>query len=315
MPGENTGFIDVDIVDDNLFESSLETFSVELVASETRLADISPTQGSFQVSIRDDETLTATISADAENVAEGNDAAFTVTLTGGVPADDASVPFETSGSATVTDDYAAPKGAITFPPGDSSAAKAGVLEISAGESKGTITFPTIADGISDDDETLKVEIFSVATDERAGTVSATGNVAATTILDQDNLTVSIQDAPSVTEGAVATFTITLSAATDQDVSAGWATKQAGDALDPGETALPDKDYAAASGTVAIPAGDRSATFTVTTTQDTLVEGAETFVVALEEATTGNSSPPEMLPLGVTKAEGTIADDDMRPPPD
>ena len=311
MPGENTGFIDVDIVDDNLFESSLETFSVELVASETRLADISPTQGSFQVSIRDNETLTASISADAENVAEGNDAAFTVTLTGGVPADDASVPYETSGSATVTDDYSAPKGAITFPPGDASG-EAGVLEISAGESKGTITFPTIADGVSDDDETLKVEIFSVATDERAGTVSATGNVAETTILDQDNLTVSIQDAPSVTEGAVATFTITLSAATDQDVSAGWATKQAGDALDPGETALPDKDYATASGTVAIPAGDRSATFTVTTTQDTLVEGTETFVVVLEEATTGNSSPPEMLPLGVTRAEGTIADDDAAP---
>ena len=311
MPGVNTGSIDVDIVDDNLFESYLETFSVELVASETRLVTISPTEGSFQVSIRDNETLTASIAADAETVAEGNDVTFTVTLTGGVPADDASVAFETSGTATVTDDYAAPKGAITFPPGDNSG-EAGVLEISAGQSRGTITFPVLADGISDDDETLKVEIFSAATEERAGSVSSTDNVATTTILDQDNLTVSIGDAPSVTEGAVATFTITLSTTSDQDVSAGWATKQAGDALDQGETALPDKDYAAASGTVAIPAGDMSATFTVATTQDTLVEGAETFVVALEEATIGNSSPPEMVPLGVTNAEGTITDDDAAP---
>ena len=61
MPGENTGFIDVDIVDDNLFERSLETFSVELVANGTRLATISPTEGSFEVSIRDNETLTAYI--------------------------------------------------------------------------------------------------------------------------------------------------------------------------------------------------------------------------------------------------------------
>ena len=102
MPGVNTGFIDVDIVDDNLFESSLETFSVELVANDTRLATISPTEGSFEVSIRDNETLIASISADAERVAEGNDTTFTVTLTGGIPAGDVSVPFETAGSATVT---------------------------------------------------------------------------------------------------------------------------------------------------------------------------------------------------------------------
>ncbi len=311
MPGQNTGFIDVDVVDDNLFEAALETFSVELAANDTRLATISPTEGSFEVSIRDNETLTASISADADKVAEGNDTTFTVTLTGGVPADDVNIPFETSGTATVSDDYAAPKGAITFPPGDASG-KAGVLEISAGQSKGTITFPILADGINDDDETLKVEIFSVATDQRPGSVSATDNVATTRILDQDALTVSIEDDPSVTEGAVATFTITLSTVSDRIVSAGWSTKQAGDALDVGETALPDKDYTAASGTVAIPAGDRSATFTVTTTQDTLVENAETFVVVLEEATIGNSSPPEMVPLGVTRAEGTIVDDDTAP---
>ncbi len=311
MPGVNTGFIDVDIVDDILFESSLETFRVELVANDTRLATISSIEWFFEVSIRDNETLTASISADAVTVAEGNDTTFTVTLTGGVPADDVSVPFETSGTATVTDDYSAPKGAITFPPGDASG-KAGVLEISAGESKGTITFPVLADGISENQETLKVEIFSAATDQRAGSVSTTENIATTRILDQDELTVSISDAPSVTEGSVATFTITLSTISNQDVSAGWSTKQVGNSLDAGETAVPDKDYTAASGTVAIPAGDRSATFTVATTQDTLAEGVETFVVMLEEVTIGNSSPPEMVPLGVTKAEGTIVDDDTAP---
>ena len=204
-----------------------------------------------------------------------------------------------------------PKGRSRSRPGDATG-KAGVLEIPAGQSKGTITFPVLADGIDDDGETLNVEIFSVATDQRAGSVSATGNIATTTILDQDSLTVSIEGAPSVTEGAAATFTITLSTVSDQDVSAGWATKEAGDALDAGETAVPDKDYAAASGTVSIPAGDRSATFTVATTEDTLVEGAETFVVELEEATIGNSSPAEMVPLGVTEAEGTIADNDTAP---
>ena len=311
MPGVNTGFIDVDIIDDNLFESALETFSVELVASDSRFVTISSTDATYEVSIRDNETLTASIASNAETVAEGNDTTFTVTLTGGIPADDVTVSFETAGSATVTDDYSAPKGAITFPPGDSSG-NAGVLEISAGQSRGTITFPILADGISENQETLSVEIFGVATDHRAGSVSATDNIATANILDQDSLTVSIEGSPSVTEGAIATFTITLSTASDQDVSAGWATKEAGDALYPGEKAIPDKDYTAAKGTVSIPAGDRSATFTVTTTQDTLAEGAETFVVMLDEATIGNSSPPEMVPLGVTKAEGTIIDDDDAP---
>ena len=111
----------------------------------------------------------------------------------------------------------------------------------------------LADGTSENQETLKVEIFSAATAERAGSVSATANVATTRILDQDNLTVSIDGAPSVTEGAVATFTITLSTASDQVVSAGWSTRQVGDTLDTGETAQPDKDYWAGSDTVAIPA--------------------------------------------------------------
>ena len=88
-------------------------------------------------------------------------------------------------------------------------------------------------------------------------VSTTQNKASTNILDEDSLTVSIEGTPTVTEGGAATFTITLSTASEETVTVGWQTNQAGDTLEAGVTAEPDKDYTAASGDLAIQAGDTS----------------------------------------------------------
>ena len=73
-PGETTGFIDVDIIDDKLVEATLETFSVELLTAGSRLVTLSATDDSYEASIRDNETLTASIIANAKNVVEGQDA-------------------------------------------------------------------------------------------------------------------------------------------------------------------------------------------------------------------------------------------------
>ncbi|MCY3913487.1 MAG: fibronectin type III domain-containing protein, partial [Chloroflexi bacterium] len=309
--GDTTGFLDVYLEDDNLFEPALETFTVELVQAGSRLLSISPTGASYEVSIRDDETLAATITADAETVAEGQDAQFTVTLTGGVAAEAVTVQFETKGDVSAPDDYSTPIGNLTFPPGNTTGSQ-GVLTIPAGEIKGTITFPIRADGTDDDDETMTVEISNGAAGSRAVTIASGDDRASTNILDQDSLTVSIQGTPSVAEGTAATFTVVLSVASDEDVSVDWSTTQAGDTLAGGETAEPDADYPAATGTVAIAAGSTSATFTVATTDDTLVEGNETFRVVLDEARITSTSPHEMVPLGVTAATGTIQDNDTAP---
>ena len=45
--GQTSGFIDVDIRDDNLVEAMFETFDVELVAADSRLVTLSSTQSSF----------------------------------------------------------------------------------------------------------------------------------------------------------------------------------------------------------------------------------------------------------------------------
>ena len=95
-------------------------------------------------------------------------------------------------------------------------------------------------------------------------------MASTIILDKGSLTVSFQGSPSVDEGTAATFTVALSRVSDEIVTADWTTRQVSDPLDPGETDNPGDDYVAAAGTVSIPSGSTSATFTVDTTDDTLV---------------------------------------------
>src|SRR5262249_55935405 len=78
-------------------------------------------------------------------------------------------------------------------------------------------------------------------------------------------------------GAVnATFTVTLSHASNVDVTVHYATADI--------SAAAGSDYTAASGVVTIPAGQTTATFTVAVTGDRLPEPTETFAVNLSAAT-------------------------------
>ena len=305
--GTTSGFLDVTLEDDNLFEEEFETFAVELIQQGTRLAAISATDASFEVSIRDNETLTAAITAESKSVAEGQLAIFRVTLTGGLTAEATSVHVEALGNAEAAEDYGIPFGSLSFPPGDSTG-RAVTLEIPAGQPSGTVTYPILNDSVEEDDETLTVEVFSASSGKRAVSVSPTQSRASATILDQGALTVSIEGVPSVDEGAAATFTVYLSKTISEDVSVEWSTRQPGQLLTAAETAKPDIDYPASADTVVIPAGNTAATFTVPTTDDTLAEGGETFRVVLEEARIGT----RIVPLGVTQAFTTIVDNDAVP---
>ena len=309
--GATTGFIDVDLLDDNLFEDALETFTVELIAQDSRLVTISATQSSFEASIRDDESLTAVITADAEYAVEGGSATFTVALSGGVTTEAVTITFEAGGSASAGKDYGTPSGALTFPQGNNDG-RAGSLEIPAGESSGMITYPILVDNLEEDEESLEVELFQVSSGQRAGGVSTTQSSASTTILDDGMLVVSILGAPSVEEGVAATFTISMSMTTDEVVSVDWKTRQPGQSLGLGESAQHGTDFQSATGTVAIAAGSRSGTFTVSTTEDTLAEGDESFRVFLIEAQKRSGFLPELFPLGVTQATGVITDNDTVP---
>ena len=307
--GTTSDFLQVTLEDDNLLEEEFETFTVELIQPGTRLATLSTTDASFEASIRDNETLTAAITAESDSVAEGQLAVFRVTLTGAFTTQATNVQFEASGDATAVEDYGIPFGPVSFPSGDSTG-RIGTLQIPAGQSSGFITYPILNDGVEEENETLEVGVFSASSGQRAVSVSPTQSSASSTILDQGALNVSIEAVPSVDEGAAAAFTVYLSKAINKEVSVEWSTRQPGQVLTAVETAEPDVDYLASTDTVVIPAGSAAAMFTISTTDDTLAEGGETFQVELEEARRGTGASP--LSLGVTHAFTTIVDNDDVP---
>ena len=307
--GTTSDFLQVTLEDDNLLEEEFETFTVELIQQGTRLATLSTTEASFEASIRDNETLTAAITAESVSVAEGQLAAFRVTLTGALTTQATNVQFEASGDATAVEDYGTPYGPVSFPPGDSTG-RMGTLQIPAGQSSGFITYPILNDDVEEENETLRIEVFSASSGQRTVSVSPTESSASSTILDQGALNVSIEAVPSVDEGAAAAFTVYLSKIINKDVFVDWSTRQPGEALAAAETAEPDIDYLASADTVVIPAGSAAAMFTISTTDDTLTEGGETFRVELEKALRGPGG--SRLSLGVTHAFTTIVDNDDAP---
>ena len=95
-----------------------------------------------------------------------------------------------------------------------------------------------------------------------------------------------------------TFTVTLSAASTQTVTVDWATS-----VETGDTATAGTDFTAVPATtLTFMPGDTTATFTVSTVDDTTDEANETFTVTLSNPTNAT------LAVDPT-ATGTIGDDD------
>lgn len=184
----------------------------------------------------------------------------------------------TNGSATSGSDYTATSGVAVFPAGTTSL---------------TIAVPVIGDTVLEPDETFTLNLSSAIN----ATIARATGVA--TILNDELPSLSIAGA-SVTEGhsgvTIATFTVTLSAASTQTV---WVRYSTG-----GGTATAGIDYTAASGTLTFPAGTTTRTISVSVIGDTLVEPDETFVVALSNAANAT--------LATSTATGTIVNDDAAP---
>ena len=229
--------------------------------------------------ITDDEALTVSVTGPSM-VAEGNTAAFTVSVTGGASTAAVVVSYTVGGTATSGTDYTAPSGPLT---------------VGAGDSSGTIEIRTLDDGVLDRGETVSVTLTEATT---TGVVTAATTPAVTEIVDAGTETVSVTSNGAVTEGSSATFTVALSGAVSSPVTLGWSTSDG--------TATAGSDYTAvSSGTVTFAAGSTaSQTLTVSTQHDTVAEVEETFTVTL----TGPNLP-EGVSVGTATATGRITDDE------
>ncbi|MCL4207616.1 MAG: VCBS repeat-containing protein, partial [Pirellulaceae bacterium] len=135
--------------------------------------------------------------------------------------------------------------------------------------------------------------------ELLATISYIGGDGNDVVLTVDSRKLSISGAPSVTEGDELIFTVTLNAASSTATTvsytfAGSATK--------------NDDFNASTTSVTIPAGETTATITVPTLDDAVVEDQETVVVTLNSVTAGH---PTITVSGApdNSASGTIIDND------
>ena len=219
--------------------------------------------------------------ADAE-ATEGTDAAATFTVSLSRPA-----------LAPVTVDYATGDG--TAAAGEDYGAASGTLTFSIRQRTKTVSVRILDDGDAEDEETFTLTL-SNASNGYIEDGTATG-----TIRDDDDgarsvPAVSVADA-SAAEGDSVAFTVSLSAASDEQVTVDYATS--------GGTATSGTDFTAASGTLAFDAGETSKTVSVATTEDSDDEEDETFTLTL--------SSPANATLGDAAATGTIEDDDAAAP--
>ena len=290
-PGVLSKKVGVTLLDDEVYEDDYETFTFDLKSAVN--LEVDEDNRSIEVSLRDNETMRAAVAADSENVAEGGTASFTVSLTPFENAVPVEIEYAVVGTAGPAD-YTAPSGNLT---------------IRAGETSGRVTIPVLMDTLHDPDETLGILLTRVAGGGREIAL-LTDTLATVTILDAGSLSASLASGASAAEGDEMEFTIELSLPTDLPVLVEWETTDV-----EGQQAAESNgvDYTDASGTVTIPAGDTSGTFTVSTVEDILVEGDETFNVVLTSAKKGDDPATSTdVTMAIRSVTATILDDDTAP---
>ena len=266
--------IEVETLEDSVDEPN-ETFTVTLRSPSN--ATLFDDEGIGTIT---DDDPRPTLSISDETVTEGEQARFTVTLTGQT-AQPVTVSYRTeddSATEGTNDDYATQSGTLIF---------------NVGTTRQFINVPTHDDSDDESSESFKVILSSPnwAT-LRKGTGFGT-------IIDNDETdpslpTLSITDV-TVEEGDTATFTVTLSPAGMQTVTVSYDTRN------DSATAGANNDYTARSGSLSFSVGTMQQTIDVPTRDDNVDESGESFRVIL--------SSPNGAALSKGTGFGTIIDND------
>ncbi len=236
------------------------------------------------------------LSLTGNTVTEGEDVTFSVVLD---EATETAVkyPITTLASGSSADDSDVNLSNATYTNGVVFAG--GYLIVPAGVSSFEIIVPTIDDLVVENDETMKVEIGSES--------------GSSSILDNDSTSLSVSNAGDVSEGSDAVFTVSLSNEVQSPVVVNLSPKTDGNYTaedeDLGNMAVTYIDGegqeqtldVSPSGDVTIPAGVTDITVTITTKQDDVYEGAESFGLVVTESGGITSN-------GVASGEAVIKDD-------
>jgi hypothetical protein len=289
-----------------------ETFVVKLTSAINGAISTDDGQKVITITDNDGANLPQVI-VDGSKVLEGgvngtNSLTFTLKLVkaDGTTAQAAGGPITVTyelgnGTATAGSDFTAP---TTF-----------TVTFAAGETQKTVTIPILGDTTDEADETVPFHIVSAkyaiaGTSTELDVPIKTGDAVGT--IRNDDLLVTVNPIGSAPEGngdVVRTFTISIPQATDHDVTV-YYTTQDGTAVSTGDYAdfvAVQKDATHPKGmAVTIPAGQTSATFSVTVKGDTYAEGNEAFNLLF--------SDPEnaLLADGSSTVSVSVLNDDAAP---
>jgi hypothetical protein len=268
-PGQTSKTVSVLVLGDGADEAN-ETFQVDLSGAVN--AAISDSQGIG--TIIDDDGPALAINDVSVGEAAGS-AVFTVSLAGPSP-QTVTVNYGTSHVGTSGADF--------------SGALAGTVTFDPGETTETVSLGLVNDSIDELNETFQVNLSGAAN----ASISDAQGIG--TIIDDDGPVISINDVTTSGESGNATFTVSLSATSPQQIQVQFATA-------PG-TASAGSDYTATSGTLTIPPNTASAAISVPIVGDSIDEQNEAFFLNLSNAT--NAA------IGDNQGQGTITDDDAAP---
>jgi len=279
-PAVTTLVINVAIAGDTNVEGN-ETLVVNLSgATNATLLDASATG-----TIVDDDSTAATpsLSIDGARVTEGDSGMRNATF---------SVTLSAASAATVTVDYATQD--ATAVAGTDYVRANGSLVFTPGTTTRTITIAILGDTLVELEETFRVRLTNA-------TAASIDDASANGVIMNDDIPATppaMSIAPvTIVEGdsgvKFAAFLVTLSHASSATVTAGYATSDV--------TATAGADYVAASDTLTFAPGETSRAINVAILGDRIVEGDETFTVALQN--------PAGATLATDRATGTIEDDD------
>ena len=166
-----------------------------------------------------------------------------------------------------------------------------VITIKAGETTGTVTVPAPADDVYKDAGNVQASITGTSGGGFENLVTS-NTPAVTSVTDTvDTTTVSITGSSSVTEGQIASYTVSLNHPAQTEVTL---------KIVYSGTAADGSDFTGVY-TVKIPAGASSAQFNVATLDDKITEGTENFVVKIDSATGGNFEN-----LAVSATNGSVS---------
>ncbi|WP_460451295.1 Calx-beta domain-containing protein [Alsobacter sp. SYSU BS001988] len=269
--GELTKTITIDTLTDSLVEGP-ESVILTLTKASAG-GTISATAASATGTITDPAAIPTYSIAGAQTAVEGGTLSFTVTRDASGTAE--TVSYSLDGTATSGKDYTAPAGTVSF---------------AAGELTKTITLDTLTDNLVESPESV---ILTLTDASAGGTISATAASATGTITDPAAIpTYSIAGAQTAVEGGTLSFTVTRDASTTAETVSY--------SLD--GTATSGKDYTAPAGTVSFAAGELTKTITIDTLTDSLVEGPESVILTLTNASAGGT-----ISATAASATGTITD--------